>query len=38
VLFNHNLHAGSAIAYVDIIQAFFMTTAFIFMDARKRQA
>jgi hypothetical protein len=31
VLFNHTFMREAAIAYVDIIQAFFMTTAFIFM-------
>jgi hypothetical protein len=31
VLFNHTFMLEAAIAYVDIIQAFFMTTAFIFM-------
>jgi hypothetical protein len=31
VLFNHTFMREAAIAYVDIIQAFFMTTAFIFL-------
>lgn len=31
VLFNHTVMREAAVAYVDIIQAFFMTTAFIFL-------